>query len=275
MTVFSVQVIGRILTKRLAADAVYDQEIMTSDGSRSPEQNVQPTTARQSALSGDDGLATGLRGFGPIGIFSMLLILLSGNVSLGNLVAVPVGALLVLAWARLSQTPWRALGYIQPKHWFATLTYGTAFGIALKILLKSLVMPVLGADAVNRTYHFLAGNRAMLPAAAWAMLVAGFGEETVFRGYLFERSAKLFGCSAAARAGTVLLTSALFGAAHYADQGLTGAEQGAITGLVFGTIFANTGRIFFLISAHAAFDLTALAIIYWDLEFKVAHLVFR
>ena len=27
--------------------------------------------------------------------------------------------------------------------------------------------------------------------------------------------------------------------------------------------------------AHAAFDLTALAIIYWDLEFDVAHLVFQ
>jgi hypothetical protein len=27
--------------------------------------------------------------------------------------------------------------------------------------------------------------------------------------------------------------------------------------------------------AHAAFDLTALAIIYWNLETKVAHLVFR
>ena len=27
--------------------------------------------------------------------------------------------------------------------------------------------------------------------------------------------------------------------------------------------------------AHAAFDLTALAIIYWNLEFKVAHLIFK
>src|SRR5262249_34218754 len=124
-------------------------------------------------------------------------------------------------------------------------------------------------------YHFLAGNRAMLPAAVWAMLVAGFGEETVFRGYLFERAAKLFGRTAAARAATVLLTSALFGAAHYADQGLTGAEQGAITGLVFGTIFAGTGRLFFPMFAHAAFDLTALAMIYFDVEPKVAHLVFR
>ena len=224
--------------------------------------------------SEDDGLAARLRGFGPLGILSMLAILLAGNDTFGH-VAVPVGALLVLAWARLSYTPWRALGYVQPQHWLGTLTYGIAFGIAFKMIMKSLVMPLLGAEPVNRTYHFLAGNTAMLPAAVWAMLVAGFGEETVFRGYLFERAARLFGSSAAARAGTVLVTSALFAAAHYADQGLTGVEQAVFTGLVFGAIFARTGRIFFLMTAHAAFDLTAVAIIHWDVEFRVAHLVFR
>ena len=30
-----------------------------------------------------------------------------------------------------------------------------------------------------------------------------------------------------------------------------------------------------LMVAHSAFDLTALAIIYWNLESKVAHWVFR
>ncbi len=45
--------------------------------------------------------------------------------------------------------------------------------------------------------------------------------------------------------------------------------------LVFGTIFAVTGRIWMLMIAHAAFDLTALWIIYWDLETKVAHFFFK
>ena len=224
---------------------------------------------------GDDALATSLRGFGPIGIFSIIAILLSGNFSVGNAAIVPVGALLVLAWARLSRTPWQALGYVRPKSWFATLTIGFAFGISFKIVMKMLVMPLLGAAPVNPTYHFLAGNAAMLPGAIWTMLAAGFGEETVYRGFLFERAARLVGWSAAARAATVLLTAGLFAAAHYVDQGLTGVEQALITGLVFGTIFAITGRIFFLMAAHAAFDLTAVAIIYRDLESKVAHFIFR
>jgi membrane protease YdiL (CAAX protease family) len=248
---------------------------MTPDASRPPNQTREPTDERPAAPAGDDGFAASLRGFGPVGILSMFVILLPGNIRLGSMVALPGSALLVLAWARLSRTPWRALGYVSPESWTGTLTYGIAFGVAFKILMKALVMPLLGAEPVNHAYHFLAGNRAMLPSAAWGMLVAGFGEETVFRGYLFERAGKLFGRRASARAATVLLTSALFGAAHYADQGLAGSEQGAITGLVFGTIFACTGRIFFLMAGHAAFDLTALAIIYWNIESKVAHFVFR
>lgn len=45
-------------------------------------------------------------------------------------------------------------------------------------------------------------------------------------------------------------------------------------GLVFGTIFARTRSLWMLMCAHAAFDLTALALIYWNLEAGVARLVF-
>ncbi len=137
-------------------------------------------------------------------------------------------------------------------------------------------MPLLVADPMNHAYHYLVGNRAALPGMLYAMIIgAGFGKETVFRGYLFERLGKLVGAGAGAKVAIVLLTSALFGLAHYSNLGLAGVEHATITGLVFGTIFAVTGRIWMLMCMHAAFDLTALAIIYWDLEFVVAHLVFK
>ncbi|HEV2643152.1 MAG TPA: CPBP family glutamic-type intramembrane protease, partial [Candidatus Elarobacter sp.] len=89
------------------------------------------------------------------------------------------------------------------------------------------------------------------------------------------RLGKLFGRGVADRTWTVALAALWFALAHYAVQGLAGAEQAAITGLVFGTIFAITGRLPMLMIAHAAFDLTALAIIYWNVESDVAHLIFR
>ncbi len=67
----------------------------------------------------------------------------------------------------------------------------------------------------------------------------------------------------------------LFALGHYSNLGLPGVEQEVITGLVFGTIFAITCRIWMVMCAHAAFDLAAVAIIYWNLEATVAHLVFK
>ncbi len=104
---------------------------------------------------------------------------------------------------------------------------------------------------------------------------AGFGEELLFRGFLFERLGKLFGSGARAKTAIVLLTSVWFALLHYPVQGLAGSEQAAITGLVFGTIFAITGRIWMVMIAHAAFDVTAVLVIYWNLESSVAHLLFK
>jgi membrane protease YdiL (CAAX protease family) len=242
---------------------------MTSDAKELPGQAQLPGEL-PAPRPPDDPFAARLRGFGPIGILSILVILAA------NLVVAPLSAVLVLVWARRSRTPWREIGYVRPDSWTGSLAVGIAFGVAFKFLMKAIVMPLLGADPINHAYHYLAGNTTALPGMLFAVIVgAGFGEETVFRGYLFERFGKLFGPDVGAKSATVLLTSVWFGLLHYPVQGLAGAEQATIVGLVFGTIFAVTGRIWMLMCSHAAFDLTALAIIYWNLEADVAHLVFR
>jgi membrane protease YdiL (CAAX protease family) len=242
---------------------------VTADASKSPEDVLLPSETR-SALPPDDRLAADLRGFGPLGILAILVILA------GNALVVPLSAVLVLVWAWRSRTPWREIGYVRPTSWIRTLAVGIAFGVAFKLLMKIVVMPLLGADPINQPYHYLVGNRAALPAALYAVTVgAGFGEETVFRGYAFERLGRLFGSALWAKTLIVLITSAWFGLDHYAVQGLAGVQQATIVGLVYGTIFAVTGQIWMLMFAHAAFDLTAVAIIYWDLESTLAHLMFR
>jgi membrane protease YdiL (CAAX protease family) len=188
----------------------------------------------------------------------------------------PLGGLLALAWARRSRTPWRELGFACPASWTRTIVAGIAFGAAFKLAMKAIVMPLLGAPDINQTYHWLAGNRAALPGMLFDVTVgAAFAEETVFRGFLFERLGKLWGRSAGATTAIVLLTAAWFGAIHYPGQGLAGAEQATVVGLVYGTIFARTGRIWLVMFAHAAFDITAVLMIYADLETWVAHLIFK
>ena len=217
----------------------------------------------------DDPTAKALRGYGPLGIFAILVIFV------GQLLA-PLSAVFVLIWAKLSRTPWCEIGYVRPRSWLGGIAIGATMGIAFKLLMKIIVMPLLDADPVNQTYHYLVGNgTAALAVVPLMVVTGGFGEETFFRGYLFERFGKLLGYSPVAKALTVLITSVAFASLHYFDQGLAGAEQATITGLVFGTTFAFTGRLWTLMCVHAAFDLTAVAIIYWDLEASVAHLVFK
>jgi CAAX protease family protein len=232
--------------------------------------NDVATPLSSSRAPGEDPVAAELRGFGPLGIIALLVILA------GNFLFSPLSAILVLLWVRLSNTPWRAIGFVRPRSWIATVAIGTVFGVAFKLVMKAVVMPLLGADPINHAYHDLAGNSAALPGAVFTMIVvAGFGEETLYRGYLFERLEKLLGRGAWQKMLAVVLTSIVFSLMHYPVQGLAGSEQALITGLVFGTIMATTGRIFLPMVAHAAFDLAAVAIIYGNLETRVAHWVFK
>lgn len=231
---------------------------------------LEPSNKEAVASLSNGRLAERLRGFGPLGIFAILIILA------GNLLLAPLSAILVLVWAWRSRTPWREIGYTHPSSWSRSILIGVVFGCAFKFLMKIMVMPLLGASPVNQAYHSLAGNRAAIPGTILTLIVvAAFGEETLFRGYMFERLGKLLGGSVGARTSIVLFTSLLFGLAHFPDQGLPGVEQAIFTGLAFGTIFAFTRRIWMPMFAHAAFDLTAYALIYWNLETRVAHLLFR
>lgn len=218
----------------------------------------------------DDRWAAALRGFGPIGLLAIVMVLA------GNLLLPPLSAVLAVLWAWRSRTPWREIGYVRPRSWPRTVLLGVLFGVVLKLVMKSVIMPLLGAPPINPPFQFLVGNTAaMIGMLGVVIVAAGWGEETLFRGYLFERLGKLLGHGAWARPAIVVMTSVVFGSLHFHDQGLAGAEQATINGLVFGTIFALTGRIWPLVVAHAAFDVTAVLIIYAGVERDVAHWIFR
>jgi len=57
------------------------------------------------------------------------------------------------------------------------------------------------------------------------------------------------------------------------EQGFHGAVQATVTGLAFGATFVLTRRTWMPMIAHATYDLTALALIYWGVESEVWRMI--
>ena len=210
------------------------------------------------------------RGRGPLLAWLAFVVILAGA-----LLSAVVGAVLVLGWTALSRNPWRDLGFVRPRRWWLTIVGAIVAGTAFKLAMKAVVMPLLGAPPMNAAYQFLAGNALEFHRMVLVLFGAGFSEEVLFRGYLFERLGRLLGRGRVATVAIVIVTSLLFAAAHYQGQGLPGVEQALVTGLVFATLYARTRALPFIMILHTAFDLTAAYLIYHRLETAVAHWVFR
>jgi len=221
------------------------------------ERSVRPITADRWSL----------QGFGPVGIIAILVIVLAGSLW---------GTALVFIWAAATHTRWSDLGFVRPQHGAIDLIIAFVAGVLFKLLMKAVVMPLLGFGPINTAYHYLVGNTAALPMMFLTVIVAaGFGEETVWRGFLFERLRALIGPRRYTTLIIVAVTSIFFGLAHYHDQGLPGVVQATITGVIFGTTYARIKTIWPVMVAHAAFDIAAVLIIYWNLEEPIGQFLTR
>jgi membrane protease YdiL (CAAX protease family) len=187
-----------------------------------------------------------------------------------------IGGPLVLVWAWWTGVKWGDLGFRRPKSWALLIGGGIVAGALEKLFSKTIMMPLLGAPDINAHYQYVVHNKhAMWGLIFTSLTFAGFFEEVLARGFLFERMGKFIGTSRAALIATILFTSALFGAAHYSEQSWMGVEQAAIFSIIDGIIFVATKQIWFLVVMHAAFDIVATLIIYNGIEVRLAHVFFH
>ncbi|HMK30987.1 MAG TPA: CPBP family intramembrane glutamic endopeptidase [Terriglobales bacterium] len=126
----------------------------------------------------------------------------------------------------------------------------TAAGLAGGIALFSSVMIILRMAGV---YHPAGWGNAHQLATGFALaLLAGITEEILFRGLLFRLSSKILGTW-----GALLLTAALFGAAHAANRGATISSSLAIAleaGILLGASYAATQRLWVPIGLHVGWN---------------------
>jgi uncharacterized protein len=156
--------------------------------------------------------------------------------------------LFLLAWIsiRLRGLRWKSFGWGLYRTWAQTLALGLALGIGMELLELFVTQPLL-VRLLHKwpdltTFRLLIGNSKLFALSLlFAWVFAAFGEELVYRGYLMNRVADLFGGTAASWRASLIVTSIVFGLAHF-GQGRTGEIENVVDGLLLGGAYLLCGR---------------------------------
>ena len=177
--------------------------------------------------------------------------------------------LFLLGWIsiRVRGLRWRDVGLNREQPFLKVLVIGVAVGIGMEALELFATQPLLtkllhkgpDLDALRR----LIGNRLLLIIGiVLAWVLAAFGEETVWRGYLLNRVADLFRGSTT---GWIIAGSSVtlvFGLAHF-PQGPTGIIENIVDGAILAAVYFATGRnLWAPIIAHGIQDTVDVLLIY-------------
>jgi membrane protease YdiL (CAAX protease family) len=181
--------------------------------------------------------------------------------------------LFLLGWIslRVRGLRWKDVGLnLGPRpDWPLTkiLFVGVLVGIGMEALELFATQPLL-TKLLNKgpdlhEYHRLVGNAQLLILGiVLAWVLAAFGEETVWRGYLMNRFAEIFGRSPIGWIAAAILVTLLFGVAHF-FQGPTGIIENVIDGAILAGVYFATGRnLWPPIIAHGIQDTIDVLLIY-------------
>ena len=163
---------------------------------------------------------------------------------------------------------WRDLGLGRPKH------LGVALGWGLGLFVVDiLVLPVIAqqvSDALGfppqrlGAFSGLVGNTleylVLLIPVTWG--AAAFGEELVYRGFIYQRLTDAFGGTRSASTIALLTQAALFALGH-AYLGPRGMLNAGALGLVAGLAYLANGRnLWPLFIAHGLVDTVGITALY-------------
>lgn len=162
---------------------------------------------------------------------------------------------------------WKDGGFAEWCSW-KTLGYGAILGVALAFFSILVTQPILkavtGGTPDLSDLKDIEGNIQLLFiffGLNWVL--AAFGEEMSYRGYLLTRVLDLFSKSRAAEWACVTVVGILFGVAHF-WQGPIGMTENAVNGVLFGAIYLATGRnLWFMIALHGVSNMVDFTMIFY------------
>lgn len=161
---------------------------------------------------------------------------------------------LAASWICLAfeKKPLAAIGYRLNGRWAKELGYGLLGGAGIMLITALLAMGAGG-------FHWTKGT-ADFHAVAWGLLlfiIVGFNEETLFRGYLFQRLVGGLGEWPAQ-----ILMACFFGLAHWGNPGMKGATlfwatlNIALAAILLGLCYLKTKSLALPIGVHIGWNFT-------------------
>ena len=161
---------------------------------------------------------------------------------------------LAAAWICLAieKKPLSSIGYHLDGRWAKELVWGVLGGAGIMMLTALAAMAAGG-------FHWTHGTAGLGAVGAGALLfiLVGIFEETLFRGYLFQRFVDGLGPT-----GGLLAGGALFAFAHWGNPGMHGATlvwasvNIALAGLLLGLCYLKTKSLALPIGLHIGWNFT-------------------
>lgn len=172
------------------------------------------------------------------------------SVALGELVSFAAAYGAALAMARIERLPAGVYGLPLSQAFGKSFWQGVFFGLCEVSLLVGLIAAFGGYSFGSLVVQ---GTGLIGWGLLWAVafVLVGFSEEFMFRGYVQYTLTRGIGFWPAA-----VCLSLLFGAAHLKNpgEGIVGALNVAVTGMVFAFALRRTGNLWLAVGWHAAFD---------------------
>lgn len=156
--------------------------------------------------------------------------------------------LFLLGWIslRVRGMRWRQIGFAPYRTWAATSVLGIGCGVGLELFdlygKQRLLTRLLGKPPDLSGFAAVRGHlKFALLMIVLIWILAAFGEELVYRGYLMNRMADVGRGTRTAWVVSLLVTSCIFGLTHY-HQGLTGIIEEGSDGVILGLMYLACRR---------------------------------
>jgi CAAX protease family protein len=178
-----------------------------------------------------------------------------------------IGKMLLVgvAWGliRLRGETLADIGLKQPASWMRTFMIG--IGFAAIVFIAIYLSEKAGFRRDLSKFKEVQGNLELAVLGVfYASLGAGFYEEFMFRGFLMQGLAMLFGAGRGAWIVACLVQGALFGAAHAYQNPLGIAITGTL-GVLMGLLVLASGRnLWPVIIGHGLFDASRFVLFYFQ-----------